>query len=236
MVLGEEADTDIECDPKPYDSKSCETPVTLPIHELPVNIAYLSPVEVCAAEYLGYDLAQEACQWTSATSLKNVGNTCYLNALLHALASLPQVRVWVRQHQAACTNGCVLCDLAEDVECMTSSEGFCDYVPQIVRHRASWSSNQFAGTEQQDASEAYTLLADACNEVDHKAVLNLGIESAKKINSRIPSRTRRQCGRLSVASCTVRCAAKCAKARHKDTIHLIFGRFTSEMSTRGLKS
>ena len=160
-------------------------PPKLPVHEPPVNIEYLTPLDVRAATLLGYNLTEKASSWTSESSLENIGNTCYLNAVLHALASVPRVRVWLRQHCEICAfndttagTACVLCSLARDVECMASSQSVNLYVPEIVRARALWSSGNFANTRQHDASEAFSILADALNEVDHKVLVGQAEEDA----------------------------------------------------------
>ena len=53
-------------------------------------------------------------------ALRNVGNTCYLNALVHVLARIDQLRRWFQQHLelwGVAHDGlrCPLCMLAQDI-------------------------------------------------------------------------------------------------------------------------
>jgi hypothetical protein len=51
--------------------------------------------EIDVAALLGYTRAPPDLQpHTGTTPLRNAGNTCYLNALLHSLARVPSLRTW----------------------------------------------------------------------------------------------------------------------------------------------
>lgn len=95
-------------------------------------------------------------------SLKNKANTCYLNALLHAISCVPAVANWISHHRHEDENiaPCTLCDLRSDVQHLRfGAEGSC-IEPRIAKNRATWSQGQFAGRSQQDAHEAYGILGN----------------------------------------------------------------------------
>ena len=82
----------------------------------------LVPPDLDISFRLGYTHAADEGVQTSGASLYNLGNTCYLNALLQAMTRVPALRQWCCQHQVlhrgATPNeidGCVLCNLACDV-------------------------------------------------------------------------------------------------------------------------
>ena len=111
-------------------------------------------------------------------ALHNVGNTCYLNALLHALARIPRVALWSAGHERLARDRphgeCLLCKFAADIRCIRSgSPRLGGYVPQIVKARGEWSNERFRNTAQQDAEEAYGLLCPCLNDVDGEALGNM---------------------------------------------------------------
>ena len=129
--------------------------------------AHLGYRDDCA---LAIDRAQVA--------LRNVGNTCYLNALLHALATIPRVALWSAGHERLARDrphsNCLLCKFAADIRCIRSgTPHFGGYVPQIVTSRGEWSNGRFRNTAQQDAEEAYGLLCPCLNDVDGDALGNM---------------------------------------------------------------
>ena len=71
---------------------------------------------------LGYPAQGETYVDPVRASLRNPGNMCYLNALLHVLARTPRIRNWAVQHLALYGQRpghlpCVLCDLGADLRC-----------------------------------------------------------------------------------------------------------------------
>ena len=107
-----------------------------------------------------------------AAPLRNIGNTCYLNAILHALAAIPRVASWACGHQAARARErhnverCQLCAFARDVRHIRTDESGVAYVPEIVRTRRQWGEGQLNPGRQEDANEAFQLLATALDTVD----------------------------------------------------------------------
>ena len=107
--------------------------------------------------------------------LQNAGNTCYLNALLNAFARLPAMQHWCREHRRCHGNvaGCPVCVLASDLHRITDKRSVNFFVPQTVKNRRFWSNGVFNNTQQQDATEAFQFLTDACNTIDFNLAQNL---------------------------------------------------------------
>ena len=91
-----------------------------------------------------------------------MGNTCYLNALLHVLARVECIRIWLSEHKRVHHDGsseptCMVCKLIDDVHDLTSTGSMVPLRPRIVLSRACWNP-RFRNAGQQDASEAWTSL------------------------------------------------------------------------------
>ena len=146
---------------------------------------------VDAEEVLGYLGSASLPQDRRVASLRNVGNTCYLNAVLNALASVPLVARWACAHERAVRNSprhdcdhCTLCLLGRDIRQIRASEDHAPLLPSIVRERGQWSrrSNHgpgvFDNVRQQDANEAFNILMDRADQVDWNAFSALVPEAA----------------------------------------------------------
>jgi len=112
-------------------------------------------------------------------ALSNLGNTCYLNALLHVLARVPALRHWLEQHlkmhfQAHAGLSCPLCVVAQDVNHLCTDVDATPFAPAFVKNRHRWSSGAFGNTRQQDAGDAWQRLLGALEEVDARAITALG--------------------------------------------------------------
>ena len=88
-------------------------------------------------------------------ALQNAGNTCYLNALLHVLARVAELRWWFQQHLicnrvAHAGLDCPLCLLARDLSRLCIDVDATPFVPEIVQARGRWSGGAFANRQQQD--------------------------------------------------------------------------------------
>ena len=111
--------------------------------------------------------------------LNNLGSTCYGNALLFSLTSLPTVRCWLREHVEDAvktplhdSNTCALCMLARDAARLTAVNGPACFAPEVMQKRVIW-NRDFAGTRQQDANEAFQALMNECDETDASALYAL---------------------------------------------------------------
>jgi ubiquitin C-terminal hydrolase len=114
-------------------------------------------------------------------ALQNLGNTCYLNAMLHVLARIPSIRRWCARHQLQFgqdpghSADCVLCALAFDLSHLAVDLTGESARPRTVLQRAAWSRGHFADFNQHDAHEAFSLLMDACEGIDATAASFLGL-------------------------------------------------------------
>ena len=133
----------------------------------------LEAPEVDVAEILGYTAPDDILTDNAQCGLQNLGNTCYLNALLHALARIPSIRTWCHLHQrkfvsdAAHASQCILCHLALDVACITVDITPEKMAPETVKRRGVWSKGRFANILQHDVHDAFCTLLDECEGVDY---------------------------------------------------------------------
>ena len=136
------------------------------------NTAFLRHIDRTGAELLGYDLTVRPPPCRLRVALRNVGNTCYLNAVLHAITPLRLLRAWLHEHIRICpnaargTSSCPTCTLASDVMQIAASTEQCVMTPRTVATRGEWSRHAFANFDQHDAQEAFSLLFQACDAID----------------------------------------------------------------------
>ena len=75
-----------------------------------------------ACTLLGYIHDLTPMDGRCACGLRNIGNTCYANAILACFSQVVALRKWTAQHKALCREehahppSCVLCSLAEDLQ------------------------------------------------------------------------------------------------------------------------
>eukprot|EP00973_Karenia_brevis_P067150 9338084-Karenia_brevis.AAC.1 len=127
------------------------------------------------ASELGYVAGDDAQEDNVTASLRNAGNTCYLNALLHVFGRVPALRRWFRQHaaiwgEAHAALNCPLCLIAADINKLCIDVGLTAFTPSIVRTRAIWSNGAYNNFEQHDVAEAARFLLDSLNSVDERAM------------------------------------------------------------------
>jgi len=96
------------------------------------------------------------------TGLTNIGNTCYINAVLHCVASSPLICAWLMQHMHSgfAEDRCCICHLGRDVRHLRTAQIRRMTVPSLVRSRHVWSEGQFVEFGQEDVSETYDRLTD----------------------------------------------------------------------------
>jgi len=127
-------------------------------------------------ETLGYheNLFEAPLTWQCGQT--NLGNTCYANSLLVAVAAVPALRSWVLKHdslhEAYNYTNCLLCRVASDVSLLAASPCQQCISPATVETRASWCP-QFANDQQQDVGDFWTKLADLCDAVDRNSYKDL---------------------------------------------------------------
>ena len=185
--------------PAPCDSVSSESPHAAKIQKVaPARSETMSsrstqPSPTVAADRceinvwsaLGYSCAQErdaSLVDLVRAALRNVGNTCYLNALLHVLARIPTLRTWFQEHlnlfgQSHAGLTCPLCSLARDVNQLCLDVDATPFVPTIVKERALWSRGMFHDNDQHDVTEAIQLLLHSLNAVDERAMTALAVSN-----------------------------------------------------------
>lgn len=139
---------------------------------------------VDAARELHYTIDPPVFADATVRGLRNLGNTCYGNALLFAFAKMPAVRRWLREHQDLALKPpihgprCPLCMLARDVTELTRARARTSvHVPELLFHRATWNAD-FDNFAQQDAHDAFQSLMDQCDEVDASALRALPVYRA----------------------------------------------------------
>jgi len=114
-------------------------------------------------------------------ALQNLGNTCYLNALLHVLGRVPSIRRWCASHQMRFGQDpghpvdCVLCALSLDLAHLAVDVSSAPVAPAVAQRRAAWSHGAFRGFAQHDAHEAFGILMEECEQVDANAARHLGL-------------------------------------------------------------
>ena len=142
------------------------------------NLVLLTAIETLsqtAVTELGYTTTSVLPHASIQRGLRNLGNTCYGNALLAVVSRLASVQRWLREHAGShggtSVHGrtCVLCMLAHDTDEIVRDNTLEPYTPLIMRYRGKW-CERFNNNAQQDAHEAFTTLFDECNEVDLRAL------------------------------------------------------------------
>ena len=110
---------------------------------------------------------------TRSRGMRNLGNTCYGNALLAALSRLPRLRGWLSQHTSDFASGiqhhrlhCAICRLAPEFQGITDINDRTRLLPETMRHVALW-NRHFANRRQHDAEEAFETLFAACDKCTH---------------------------------------------------------------------
>ena len=127
-----------------------------------------------ACQWLGYVDGMDTSLDSCSCGMKNLGNTCYGNALLACLARSPSVQAWVSQHlerhsgDATHEQACILCALARDTRLLRILPRNEPFAPEVVEGRRRWGGPAFAGKRQQDAQEALVALLNACDAEDIK--------------------------------------------------------------------
>eukprot|EP00973_Karenia_brevis_P005065 696565-Karenia_brevis.AAC.1 len=127
------------------------------------------------ASELGYVAGDDAQEDNVTANLRNAGNTCYLNALLHVLGRVPALRNWFHQHaviwgEAHAGLNCPLCLIATDINKLCIDVELTAFTPGIVLTRAIWSNGAYDNFEQHDVAEAARLLLDSLNSVDERTM------------------------------------------------------------------
>ena len=152
------------------------------MHVTPIAHAFLERAThlrtVNAARDLQYTRAPLILNDATKRGLENLGNTCYGNSFLFALAKVPAVRQWCHEHEHLAIKPpmhgarCPLCMLARDMTQLTSPQTPLAHYPEVLIHRATW-NEAFANTDQQDVHDAFQTLMDRCDNTDAAALHSL---------------------------------------------------------------
>ena len=92
-----------------------------------------------------------------------LNDTCYLNAVLFSLCSIPVVRGWLREHQKLAlldrnhAGSCILCLLWKDVSRLLDPGQAGAFTPVIAEKRMLL-CGRFAGDRHQDVDEVFDIL------------------------------------------------------------------------------
>jgi len=147
-----------------------------------LNLELIHDPTLNTASVLGYTFDLGFPMSFSACGLQNLGNTCYVNALLASLAHIPSIRAWTREHKHADAvldqhlHNCVLCCVAHDIEALTTTPENHPLHPWTVDVRPDWEGGDFQPNRQRCAHESFGLLMTHCNEVDLMALRSLDLE------------------------------------------------------------
>ena len=147
-----------------------------PAAEAPIVVNFEAAAEPVdsIADTLGYDTLCPQTALTWPCGLHNLGNTCYANACLAALAAVPGLRSMFLQHASLnnCSTSawerCVMCALASAITDMSSCSRPACVGPRTVLTRKQWCPSM-ANERQQDVSEFWTKLMQACSVVDTRS-------------------------------------------------------------------
>ena len=119
---------------------------------------------------LGFAIAERSDRNSPAKGLVNLGNTCYANSILFALASLPAMRSWVYDHaEAHQSTSCVLCFLAADFKALAQANSQDPHCPMVIQRRNAWlpmGYEHLKTSRQQDATEFLLALTEKCHSCD----------------------------------------------------------------------
>lgn len=153
--------------------------------ESPASQAPVPWPSVDVAEQLQYSSTIGRIEDNVTAALHNVGNTCYLNSMLHVFARVPVLCDWFAQHAARWGEvhqglGCPLCLIASDVHRLCVDVQAEPFEPRLVRARALWSKGTFDDFAQHDVTEAIELLLDSMNSVDLQSMTRLDPDFNKR--------------------------------------------------------
>lgn len=141
-----------------------------------IGLEEIADADIDVLDMLGYDWLSELPGTDShSRGLENLGNTCYGNSMLRALAVLPLVNAWAHQHNIACNSkgNCVLCSLHHDLKALRET-GVVAHRPLVMLSRARWAP-ALAGRGQHCAHDAWCKLMESCNEVDRRCLHDLRV-------------------------------------------------------------
>ena len=145
-------------------------------HEV-INGFLLQQPSVDAAELLGYSSEGIPCVHSSC-GLRNIGNTCWGNALLQVFARISPLQLWMAEHSqnsdptTHVSSECPLCLLSTDLKALNSASTNSVLIPDILQRRTLWNAD-FNNCDQQDAHEAFCTLLQAGDKVDETSLRSL---------------------------------------------------------------
>lgn len=140
-----------------------------------------NPPAVNWSDMLGYrdiDASQDLTSFTYRRGCVNLHmKSCHALSVLRALGANSRVQTWCEQHRqlASCdVSTCTLCQLHEDFKALSQTDVE-PYTPLITQNLTQWAP-AWVRPQQQCAMESFTLLLDACAQVDRNAAEKLALD------------------------------------------------------------
>lgn len=153
------------------------------------------------ADLLGTTLGHCTHPSGRTTSLRHLGNTCFLDAVLAALAHNPQLRHWALRHRESCgtpvelLDACAACCHAQDIVDITAVVQPRVVEPHASVHRGNWNP-KFRNLFLHDAHAAFAAVIAACDAVEHaRAAVCPRCQCGRRVHVILLAVPRRNCRR-----------------------------------------
>ena len=188
---------------------------TLPAPTHVINNHFLFEAPHQAWRLLHHTLEPDLSQVASKCGQENLGNTCYWNALVAALAYLPHMRKYCQEHNSVCDCPanlfCSICALHRDCTWLISGN-IANMWPAIATHRVLV-HHDYNNHAQHDAFLAFNRLADVFDDLDWRRFDSI-TEGAYRSES-----TKYTTALWKLTGCEVRTTISCKRCQSTATNH-----------------